>query len=207
MCLGSALGYKRIDKSPLANELSEEQRKEVAAALIKSNQLSSDLSIYFHTLLHRTTTLYSLTCQSWEDEHPEADLMNELASSLSRILERDHLELRALEFEMGQVKFARRKWDEDKLDIILARYRDDEIKKLVAEIISLKDPMEWKQWQEACIDKGLDLEAWKRVRKAFVPDKFGHPLTGDSYDEVLLREFVGRKKAIDMFCQLFKRAS
>jgi hypothetical protein len=207
MWFGSGLfsrGYKRLGKSPWMNDLSEEQRKELETALKLSDQLAFDLHNYQLRLIDRVTTVYSLTCQNWMSEHPEVDLFNELASSLSHILSTDNLELRGLELEMKQFKFARRKWDEDKLEIILERYRDDRIEKFVADIISLNGPTEWKQWQEACIDKGLDLESWKRVRKNWVPEDSGHSL---SYQEVLLSEFVGQRKAIQVFRRLFKRAS
>jgi hypothetical protein len=169
------------------NDLSEEQRKEVAAARKVSNQLSSDLTIHRCTIIHRATTLYSLTCPDWKTEHPEADVMKVLASSLSTIFSNDHLALWDLELEMKGFKFARKKWDEDKLEIILERYRDDTMRKLVAEIVSLKDRTKWKAWLEAYVTKGLDLETWKKVRNDWSP-----------------REFIGTRRGTDVGQELFK---
>jgi len=55
------------------------------------------------------------------------------------------------------------------------------------EIISLKNPEEWKGWYKSAVDKGwLDLEK--------------ENLGGDNYGTVLLKEFVGpaKRKATDV---------
>ena len=60
----------------------------------------------------------------------------------------------------NHVKYLWRKVDNEKLETILDRYRDDTIKNLGMEIIQLKDAEQEKRWYESYVMKGLDLGTW-----------------------------------------------
>jgi len=102
-----------------------------------------------------------LLCQ-WlkQEERPELTVLESLEICLDLLLFHDSEALKWVEREQLYFKCLRRKVDNEKLETILDRYRDDTIKNLVMEIIQLKDAEQEKRWYESYVMKGLDLGTW-----------------------------------------------
>ena len=129
-----------------------------------------------------------------QEERPELKVLETLETCLWLLVFYDCQALERVEREQLYFKYLRRKVDNEKLETILNRYRDDTIKNLVMAILQLEDADQEKTWYESYASKGLDLETWND-EKCRPQTIFGQGQWGIS-GHLLLTGFIGQTKAI-----------
>ena len=129
-----------------------------------------------------------------QEERPELKVLETLETCLWLLVFYDCQALERVEREQLYFKCLRRKVDNEKLETILDRYRDDTIKNLVMEILQLEDADQEKTWYKSYASKGLNLETWND-EKCRPQTIFGQGQWGIS-GHLLLTGFIGQTKAI-----------